>query len=78
MLEQPSADAPLTPDAAPAKALGVIPILKKAGSFTWDLAKRAWRIEPVKSVAATWALRAIGATGGAFVVALVDSYMGGS
>lgn len=52
--------------------------LKFVGKHSWDFAKAAWRIDAVKSVALTWAIRAAGATGGAVIIALVDSYVSGS
>lgn len=77
MLEQPSADAPLTPHAAPVKAdRSFISFLKTAGSVAISAAKWAWRVDAVKSVALTWIIRA--APAGAVVAALVDSYLGGA
>ncbi len=51
--------------------------LKFAGKHGWDLAKRAWRLDAVKSAALTWAIR-ISPIGGAIIVGIIDSYMGGS
>lgn len=51
--------------------------LRIAGRHAWDLAKRAWRIDAVKSAALTWAIRA-SIPGAAIIVAIVDSYVGNS
>lgn len=51
--------------------------LKFAGKHAIDLAKAAWRVDAVKSLALTWAIRA-SIPGGAILIAVIDSYMGGS
>ncbi|KKI21336.1 hypothetical protein [Sphingomonas sp. Ag1] len=51
--------------------------IKFAGKHGWDFAKRVWRLEAVKSMALTWAIR-VSPLGGAVVVGIIDSYMGGS
>jgi hypothetical protein len=76
MSEQLSADAHLTPD-APAEAAPSKSLLKRAGSVALDLAKRAWRLDAVKSMALTWAIR-LSPIGGAIVVGIIDSYLGAS
>lgn len=50
---------------------------KFIGKHGWDFAKRAWRLDFVKSMALTWALRA-SPVWGAALVALADTYLGGS
>jgi hypothetical protein len=51
--------------------------LKCAGRYGWDFAKRVWRLDAVKSATVTWAIR-VSPIGGAIVVGIIDSYMGGS
>lgn len=51
------------------------PMLKRAGAFAWDLAKRAWRVDAVQSAALTWLIRA-SVPGAAILVAIVDGYVG--
>lgn len=74
MSEQLSADAHLTPD-APAEAAPSRSILRRLGPVVVDLAKRIWRIDAVKSVALTWAIR-VSPIGGAIIVKIIDSYVG--
>lgn len=49
--------------------------LKFAGKHGWDFAKRAWRLDAVKSAALTWAIR-VSPLGGAIIVGILDSYLG--
>jgi hypothetical protein len=49
--------------------------IKAAGSVVWDIAKRAWRVEAVKSAALTWAIRAA-IPGAPIIYAIIDSYVG--
>ena len=53
-----------------------LPAVAAAGAFAWDLAKRAWRIDAVKSAALTWLIRA-SVPGAAILVAIIDGYVGG-
>ena len=51
--------------------------VKFLGTNAWGIAKAAWRVDAVKSVALTWLVRA-SVPGAPILIAIIDSYMGAS